>query len=884
MWSLSTPTLGSPYGQTSVEVVFPKAGDNFPLTFGIPLGQVQSADTIVLTDESGKKLPVSCIPLGNHETQQSRWTLISTVLSAGSNNSRQKITIRWGETVAPDSSDAVILSVEGSQVSLDIGNSSLVLSPRGIETLGSETKVFHPEQWRPSITMQDGTPLVPENGEVTVLRDTPRYKKIRFTSQLTDSLDLHQEYDIYHGSPFIRCSVRYINRSLSDIPLDGLSPLKVQCPDAKRVHVGLSGRAFRNLKTFSLIQQSHRCYGVLDEKRGRLPDDGSTFAWVSLENGSKPGMLLVFPWFRGMAAGDRELESVLSYDGRYVHLNHYKHRAPGADIRLRETMARTFTYWLVIDPPPDKASGIAEALCSPPYVVYDREYLTDMGVFQESSVSHLFDTETLDGALYFTRAQIGRAEYPRSGRGTEPGDDGEGLFEVDLHAGGMVFGEVYQYFTPKPGKSLYEHYRDKLGIDPVHIKTGGRYSYRNGDIPLALFQEYLRSGNPAVHNLAMIHSLLFADYAVSHAYGASEGVGHYYCDWYGNPYVYERFEGLLLGYLATGEPWLMEAARAMADFTIRAWEGGHPRDIRMDGSLTGVQSRSAYIAKMNLMMHDVTGEGKYLDNAVRLAEWAMSTQEPEGWWVMNPLDPVKSRAYRCTPIFAGYTVQGLWPLYERTDYPDLKNCLLKAASWFLSKQEDARGFNPGTFPNSYWYGNNGSEDNPISPIAGNYATTTHAANALLQAYLASGNQEYFYASNAAWVGVLNNQTPEGGVPLSSTVQGSVWSHVLVESLPHFAAVAEERGLPIVLGMKTGVPGTAFMGKGASYVDGVFRFEVKYRHEKPMPFRVFFPEHEPGMIHIDRKALTHRSYDEELRVVAFELPPAKEFCISEITIE
>jgi len=179
----------------------------------IPLGHVQSSDSIVLTDESGRNIPSSCIPLGNHDTQQSRWTLISTVLSAARNNSRQKITVRWGESVAADSSDSINLSFEGSKVAVENKFSTLVLSPRGIETLGAGSKIFHAEQWGPSIVPLDGTPLLPGEGEVTVLRDTPLYKKIRFTNQLADLLECHQEFDISYGSPFVRCSVRSINHS-----------------------------------------------------------------------------------------------------------------------------------------------------------------------------------------------------------------------------------------------------------------------------------------------------------------------------------------------------------------------------------------------------------------------------------------------------------------------------------------------------------------------------------------------------------------------------------------------------------------------------------------------------------------------------------------------
>lgn len=881
-WKLSLPKYGDLSGRTSIDVVFPKEGRRLPLTFGIPLGQVQSDRHVVLTDENGSELPASFIPLGNWTTQPARWVLVSTVLN-GLAASPRRLTLTWGEGSAPAVAGTMRHTVVGSKVRVDNGLYTLVLSPAGIDSLVAGGRQLNAAFWRPSITTVGRNPCIPHNGTMTILYDTPVYKKIRFSELLADSLELEQEYDLYDGSPLVRCSVRYINRSLSDKPLDSISPLELSCPGADRVQVGLSGRAFRNLKRFSIHQQAFRCYGILDDMRGSLPHDQSTDVWASLVFAGQPDLLLVFPYFRGMAAGDKELESVFSYDGRTVRVDHYRHIATDADVRLRGTMARTFTYWLVVNPPRDRQSILAETVCDMPYVVYDREHLTQMGAFQERSVSGLYDKETLEGALYFTRARVPRAEYPRCGRGTEPGDDGEGLYEVNLHAGGMVFGEVFQYFTPKPGDWHFKHYRDTLGIDVKNIKTGGKFSYRNGDIPLALFQEYLRTGNYAVYTLARLHTQLYADYAISHAAGASEGIGHYYCDWYGNPYVYERFEGLLLGYLVTGDPWLMETARTMADFTIRAWKDGHPRDATLDGTLTGVESRSAYIAKMDLTLYDLSGDRKYLDAALRLADWAMDTQEPEGWWVMDPNDRTASRANRCTPIFAGYVVQGLWPLYWRTEQPNLRQTLLKAADWYLMMQEDARGSNPGTFPNSYWYGTNGSEAQPISPISGNYATTTHAANALLQAYLATERQDYFYAANAAWLGVVNNLTPEGGVPLENTQESSVWSHVMIESLPQFAAVAGERRFPVVLSTKTGIPGTSFMGKGATYDGSAFRFEVKYCHNKPVPARVYFPAGNPGVVTIDGGAVKRYDYDEHAHIVSFELPPSEDFRVCKVTV-
>jgi len=445
----------------------------------------------------------------------------------------------------------------------------------------------------------------------------------------------------------------------------------------------------------------------------------------------------------------------------------------------------------------------------------------------------------------------------------------------------MVAGEVFQYFVPRPDSFALRHYGGTLGFAPENIVTGGRFSYRNGDIPLALFQQYLRTGDPEVGAFAREHTLLFADYAVGHSWGASAGLGHYYCDWFGNPYVYQRFEGLLLGWRVTGDPWLFESAMAMADWCLGAWKDGSPRDGGMYGSLGMVQSRAAYVAKMHLALFDITGDRAHADNAVRLGEWASRTHEPEGWWVMDPTNR-DSRAYRCTPIFTGYISQGLWPLGRRTHAAPLRDALLGAADWYLSQQEDVRGSNPGSFPNSYWYGSAGSESTPV-PVSGNYATTQHAASALFEAWLATGKQEYFYGANAAWADVLNHQTPEGGIPLENTAENSVWSHVLVESLPRFASIAERDRLPIVMSSKTGVPGTSFMGRGASWDGRVFRFGLKYKSDAPVAVRIYFPAGKPRSITIDGVATKVISWNPASHVGVFILPPSGSFRSADVSV-
>jgi len=893
-WNVASPRHGGSAGTTQVTVRFPEPMEQAPVVFGIPLGQVASADQVVLLDEDDAPVPADFTPLGNWERQPARWTLVSCVLDGVKAGEDRVLALRWGEQKTAPPETPLRMSVNGSTVAIRNSDYKMILTPERIETMSVKGTVEQ-HLWQSGIRLRDGRSLWPEEGEVRVLRDGAVCKAVRCISALSEALELQQEYTFYADSPHVRCDVRYVNRSTSDIPVQSLilisggalsTDVFFGLEDDESFHINRLPVGW-HAKTLSVWQDAHgwqAVAGATDEEPGRVVAsrrEDTLGEWLSLRVGDDKSLMLVVPHFQQMAAAEEGVANHMGCGEYSLDVTFYRpwpDRAASADIRLRETMARTFTYWVVFDPPKGREAAIARAVKAPPHVVYDQQHLTDMGVLQESSVSRLFAMETLEAARYFKRAQVPRLEYLRCSRGADPGPDksGEGFYEVDLHAGGMVFGETFQYYAAQPRPEMVKRYHEEIGVPLEHIVTGGTCTYRNGDIVLALFQEYLRTGDRTVHDFARIHGQVFADVSVSHA-PVSAGLGHYYCDWYHNPYVYQRFEGLLLGALVTGDVWWYETVLDMADYCVRAWEDGQPRDGSLTGGYGGVQYRSPYIAKMLLRLYELTGEEQYADAAVRLAEWIMPVQEPDGWWRDTP---GATREYRCSPIFAGYTCMGLWPLYHRTKHPALRESLMKAVDFHVGMQEDASGNNPGTFPNSYWYRlKEGQQATTAIPteitIEGNYATTSHWANVIFQAYLATGGLDYFYSANAAWYGVLAHQTAEGGVPLSNDRDGSVWGHVMVESLPHFAAVAEERQLPIVLGPRTGAPVAAFMGKGAAYADGVFTFELKYRRDEPLPVRVYFPKGAPGAVSVNGEAAAF-SYDAQSHVLSTEAPASDTF--------
>lgn len=886
-WHVSVPHCGETTGETTVKVVFPFPSVRMPVTFGIPLGQASSPRRVLVQNDAGELIPADVTSLGLWDSQPARWALVSCVLDGRTSNGHVPLTLRWGCAV-PETNSAMRTTVGGDVVAVTNTHYRIRVSSRGVEALENAGMSAPFEIWRPAFVTKDGATLRPQEGRLLRLYDGPIHQAIRFTSNLNDTLEVHQEYDFYAGSPFIRCRVRYINRSIQDIPVGAIVVVELRgLTDVSKVRVGISenGQALEGAAA-EVVQEAFGWRVSVERKKaeGAKDDLGE---WISFHGkGRRKGLMLVFPHFQEMAAGDQTAFSEYAYRDGGFRVKHYA-ALPGqtTDIRLREGMARTFEYWLAAATTDGQESAAAQAIKHPPYVVYDRKHLTKMGVFQEKRVSHLFDKELLEAALYFKRAQVPRTEYPRCSRGADPGPDksGEGFYEVDLHAGGMVFGEVFQYFEPTPPESMRRQYHEEIGISPEHIVTGGTCTYRNGDIVLALCQEYLRSGDGVLAHFAPIHAGVFADVGISHA-PESNGLGHYYCDWYVNPYVYQRFEGLLLAGLITGDRWWLDTAKDMANYCVRAWKDGRPCDGQLNGGLGESQLRSPYIAKMLLRMYDVTGEQKYADTAVRLAQWILPLQEPQGWWRDTP---DSTREYRNSPIFAGYTCTGLWPLYSTTRNPELRATLMKAVDYQVGMQEDAKGNHPGTFPNSYWYrtkeGRNTTTPIPDKVvIQANYGVTSHWANIILQAYRETGNRDYFYSANAAWVGVLNHLTSEGGVPLSGGGSGAVWGHVLIESLADFAATAEERRLPIVMGSWEGQPVDCFMGKGAAYRDGVFTFGLKYRHKTPLPVRVFFPSGPPSAIIVENE-VAEFDYDAQSRALTFRLPPASDWRVVRLII-
>ena len=458
-------------------------------------------------------------PRGNWQAQPARWTLVSCVVDPIAGKDSRTLTLRWGKKMRRPKSP-LRLRLKGTTALVENTDYAMILTPQGITAMKiKDTEVQITSRWRPIVFPVEEFGLAPVDGSATLLHDGRIHKAIRFTSMLTEDLELHQEFRFYADSPYVRCDVRFINRTAQDLRLNGIAPVVAGLDNVTGLCAGLEDGVPHDTSGVFVRQEAFRWwantgYGspeLAPAARGVADNLGE---WLALRIADGPSLMLVFPHFQEMAAGDKHAASEYAFDGKRLHLLHYVAASPvlpPPDVRLREGMARTFTYWLAFDPPPDREAAIARAVKVMSHVVYDRAFLTSMGVFQEKSASHLFDDEAREAALYYTRARVPRAEYVRCTRGADPGPDksGEGTYEVDLHAGGMVFGEVFQYFTPEPTPDLRKMYVDEIDIAPEHMLSGGRFTYRNGDIVLALYQEYLRSGDAALASFAPIHAQVF---------------------------------------------------------------------------------------------------------------------------------------------------------------------------------------------------------------------------------------------------------------------------------------------------------------------------------------------------------------------------------------
>lgn len=165
--------------------------------------------------------------------------------------------------------------------------------------------------------------------------------------------------------------------------------------------------------------------------------------------------------------------------------------------------------------------------------------------------------------------------------------------------------------------------------------SGGVYryldQYRKGSYELSMDGNECRSlyrraywdGDAALYDLATRNAYFMADLAVDHA----RDVVHYHNDgpqWRTFSLIYQRFAGIVYGYLETGDPYLLETAEAVARNYVSQHLHNWPR--------RGIGRDADPLAGF-LTLWDYTGKEEYFEFARTMSEHIASVIDDDGVWL-----------------------------------------------------------------------------------------------------------------------------------------------------------------------------------------------------------------------------------------------------------
>jgi len=559
---------------------------------------------------------------------------------------------------------------------------------------------------------------------------------------------------------------------------------------------------------FTLHQGSDDWILALDNQpdlRGRTPFSRE---WASIRLRNEVEIQWVFPYFQEMTAALSDRESVLSLKNGRFYVQHYKPLSDGAkkNVKLKKGMARTFTYWMIFNSSEDQWATRAASISQMPYISYDLEYLSGSGFSMPVGIQPIIDSR-------LAPVQKSLTEIPYTTSIPE--------ISNTYQIGGMSYG-------------LYSHVHKTLKDNvPLHLGE---------DITLKLIHAYLRSLDTKLAEAAYQHALLQADWGTLHN---DQWASHNFD--YQNPVAYASFEGLLLGYVLWGDPWLLEAARKHAQ-AATGQSGTLSRGLsRGEAQPSGEPSLSnerllehSASAISLIRMSDLSGEEQFRQTAAQMVNQLQRQQQETGSWVLRQT-PNNSLEETLT---TAEIKNSLWPLYFRFKDETLKSTLLKGTSWLTGQQNNIPDTYPGMF--TAYLDLTGQESHESWALAN--AITASMARGLLQAFIASGTIEYFYASNAAWISTLNQKN-------NPPVYGA---HAMLTDYPEFVQLANQRKLPALISIDVPQKISIWMGMGptTSWDGKRFIFDVKWEEmpgksittkSNEVMLNVLFPHEKPGQV-------------------------------------
>jgi len=815
--------------QTTVTVRVPEAIDGGHLLFGVPLQGVKSPRHVAVYDESKNFVQADVFPLQNWQTQSKRWALIALPITSDSTKTRT-LTIDWEKPLAPFEPGIQLNEMGSGELAIVNRHYDLRITSKGIASISTPTAEFEDIDWQPGLRLyQEEKLLTPdETGEIEILYNGNLYKKVRIVNQISGQVQMHQEFDFFAGSPYIKSQVRFINTSSEAVSLDGLVPLNIQFTGAQAKAVGLRDDIMIPTSHFSYHQGKHDWLLALSDTINVRGRDFELNEWAAIKLKNGVTVQWITPDFQELAADLIDRENVWEFKNDRLSMQYYRPLSDGAkdQVMLTKGMAKTFTHWMVFTGENESFASHAKKIHNMPYAIYDPSYLAKEGLMLEprNMASIPLDINPLLTALQPVPA-------PLLSTATEK-------YEV----GGMLY-----------------------GIYPDIHETSSSLS---GDVSLALIHGYLKWGDPMLRQIAYQHTLLQADWGVSHVIGTYDPIE--------NPVAYPSFEGLLTGYLLWGDPWLLESAKQQAQNIT-----GTPRNLGVSRggdtqtrSLSSEANTRSWTLEQTLaanalnQMADILGESDLQETSKTMTSYLQSQQTSAGSWEYASQDISPS-------LLTGLVNQKLWHLYKQSQDENVKNSFLKGIEWSIYRQTSIDETYPGLF--------SAKEETKWDELAEwrlIYQATAQQADALNKAYQLTQNQDYFYAAHAGWYNVLT----QGWLQQAQDNSNLMSAHLAIEGIPDFFEAAVRDELPMVIGNPDMLHDQAlWMGPKATWDKKQFSFALKHtpapvadaesnhtstQEEKVLS--IYFPAGEPQEVRVNEKVVDF-TYNENLAIIECSIP-------------
>lgn len=517
---------------TSFSIPFTQPITGSHIKMGVPLPQGASPQQLSIYDDQGMYVQADVFPLESWPGIDQNWVLVAFP-AISQKGEKQVYSLQFDKTAPPQEEGIKLEKSPNGQLILSNFFYRLSLGPEGIQSIASASSDPAACTWKSGLLRTGEKEWVnpSKEGTVEVVYNGNLYKKIRLKQELSQTLQVYQEWDLYANSPYVHYQTRFINTSSDPLDLSGLVPLHINfSEEVSQGMVGIRPEEVFESNSFSIHQSKHDWLAALAEHDHLRGNIGELSEWVALElaNGVKAQWL--FPQFQEMATTFADRESVLSFKQNTLNLHPYKPLSgeQQSQVILPAGQARSFSAWMVINPIEAEWEQHASLCKGMPHVSYDRSFISTSQLLPEPSSGGYFD--------YFLKPLAERS----SKTPTHTPDSKFPLMGLDY--GWNVAAQ------------------DQLQRPEIQW-----------DLSRTLIQTYLRLGGANIGNSAYSYALLQADRGANYSPLSNLPSEH--------PTSSDHVEGLLAAYYIWGEPWFKEAADVLAQKSTLASRGSGNAEI-----------------------------------------------------------------------------------------------------------------------------------------------------------------------------------------------------------------------------------------------------------------------------------------------------------------